>query len=45
MVKEFELQNNSQLVDLSELTVGTYLIECKAWNNYIINQYRIIKSY
>ena len=45
LVKEFQLQNHSQLVDLSELTVGTYLIECKAFNNYFINQYRIIKSY
>lgn len=45
LVKEFELQNLSQLVDLSQLTVGTYLIECKALNNDFMNQYRIIKSY
>ena len=45
VVKEFELQNHSQLIDLSELTVGTYIIECKALNNDFINQYRIIKSY
>lgn len=45
VVKEFELQNLSQLVDLSELTVGTYLIECKTLNNAFINHYRIIKSY
>jgi len=44
-VREFELQNLSQLVDLSELTVGTYLIECKTLNNAFINHYRIIKSY
>ena len=45
LVKEFELQNLSQLVDLSQLTVGTYLIESKALNNDFMNQYRIIKSY
>ena len=45
VVKEFELQNLSQLVDLSELTVGTYLFECKTLNNDFINRYSIIKSY
>ena len=45
LVKEFELQNVSQLVDLSQLTVGTYLIECKTLKNDFINRYSIIKSY
>lgn len=45
LVKEFELQNVSQLVDLSELTVGTYLFECKTLKNDFINRYSIIKSY